>query len=332
VAAAFAVICAHVAIRVVEDVPDIHSTAWWAGNLWGAASRWGVDAFIMASGALLLDPSKEEPLGVFYRKRAARVLIPLLFWSAFYLGLRAVFGSGLTREALLNALLTGKPYYHLWYLFMIPGLYFYTPFLRRYIGATPPRERRIAVASLLALAALYTFFRYFYRASVGETAFTLFVPYVGLFLAGYEWRAGGPPRISARALWGVILLCWAAIALGSYPLVGRYGPYQGLYLYDRLSPFNIAIAMSLFALFYRTDVPARAPAWVQRAVARLYPATFGIYLIHPLWLTLLERLDLITHPLHPAIGVPLIVVMAYLLAYLLTRVMLRIPALRRTVC
>lgn len=38
----------------------------------------------MISGFLLLDEGKEEPLGVFYSKRASRILIPLIFWSLSY--------------------------------------------------------------------------------------------------------------------------------------------------------------------------------------------------------------------------------------------------------
>src|SRR5215216_3311907 len=62
-------------------------------NHWGAGprsavifyytlSRNGVPLFFLISGYLLL--SKQEDLSVFFRKRAARIVVPFLVWSILY--------------------------------------------------------------------------------------------------------------------------------------------------------------------------------------------------------------------------------------------------------
>ncbi len=42
----------------------------------------------MISGALLLDPRREQSLGSFYRRRVAKVVVPLLCRSVLYAGWR----------------------------------------------------------------------------------------------------------------------------------------------------------------------------------------------------------------------------------------------------
>lgn len=58
---------------------------WWISNVYDSISRWGVPVFVMVSGALLLDTSKQEGILTFYKKRLSKIFIPIIFWTAFYL-------------------------------------------------------------------------------------------------------------------------------------------------------------------------------------------------------------------------------------------------------
>ncbi len=84
ISAIFAVVFLHVSASVVVE-STVGSGYWWFGNLYDSAARWCVPVFAMVSGALLLDPHKKEALSTFYMKRLSRILIPILFWSAFFL-------------------------------------------------------------------------------------------------------------------------------------------------------------------------------------------------------------------------------------------------------
>lgn len=109
--AIWAVIFLHVAGFFVVSEP-IGSTYWWIGSAYDAITRWCVPVFVMISGALLLDSSKQEALGVFYRKRMVRILWPLVFWSVFYLAWISLknYKMGLPTSplALAKTLLWGK--------------------------------------------------------------------------------------------------------------------------------------------------------------------------------------------------------------------------------
>src|SRR5689334_4222130 len=129
----FAVIAQHAAHRTtLFGVPNIHSATWWSILSIEAACRWAVPLFVMLSGALLLDPQRRETPIEFYRKRFWRIGIPLVFWSLFYL-LPGIAVDGFSSSALAEGgtkLAHGRPAYHMYFLFIIAGLYLLTPYLR----------------------------------------------------------------------------------------------------------------------------------------------------------------------------------------------------------
>ena len=81
VIAAFGVVVGHVSIWVVSMMEPL-SFDWWVGSFGHFMARWTVPVFVMVSGALLLDPSKEDRPIDFYKKRMRRILVPLIFWTA----------------------------------------------------------------------------------------------------------------------------------------------------------------------------------------------------------------------------------------------------------
>jgi len=87
IVAIYAVVFLHVSAAVVLG-NEVGTEYWWIGNIYDSAMRWCVPTFVMISGALLLDPDKQEDLKTFYAKRLSRILIPILFWSAFF----SIFG------------------------------------------------------------------------------------------------------------------------------------------------------------------------------------------------------------------------------------------------
>ena len=64
---------------------DFEVWRWWIVDIYQSLSRVGVPLFVMLSGALLLQPSKKEPLRLFFKKRWTRIGLPFLFWGQFTL-------------------------------------------------------------------------------------------------------------------------------------------------------------------------------------------------------------------------------------------------------
>jgi surface polysaccharide O-acyltransferase-like enzyme len=93
--------------------------------------HYAVPLFVMLSGIVLMDKC-DEPLSLFYRKRLRRICVPLLPAVLFFTALR-IFRDGDAATLVLKETLLGRPYYHLWFAFMLIGVYLFMPFLVRLV-------------------------------------------------------------------------------------------------------------------------------------------------------------------------------------------------------
>lgn len=280
-----AVIGQHVAHRTtLFGISDLHSVTWWNIMSVEAACRWAVPLFVMLSGALLLDLSHGEAPNEFYRKRFWRIGIPLVFWSLFYTLPRAAAHGfdGAAMADIGTRLAHGRPAYHMYFLFVIAGLYLATPYLRimiRGLSRAELRTLRTLWITLILLAWGAGLLNNLY--GYGHTVLTEFVPYLGYYLAGYELRQS---RLSSRGMWITSLVIGLAIALMvlvTVPLVDQFGVTDRTrYLYDYFSPTVIAVSVCLFLLMV-TAFDRPHDGMLGRWVALAAPATLGIYLMHP---------------------------------------------------
>lgn len=326
--AILAVVLLHVSAAVVIQCPP-GTVHWWIGNLVDSTTRWCVPVFVMISGALLLDPGRQETAATFYRKRAARIAIPLLFWTVFYLlwamlkGIRS--GHPPLPGELAERVLAGVPHYHMWFLYMILPLYLVTPFLRRLVRATDRRVFGTATVSLLALAAGVTAIGY--PEPVGRGSFlTLFLYYIPWFLLGYMLRTMQGDVSRTRTV-PLALLTMATTAAGVHLLTLRLGLDSGLYFYDYLSITVILMSLAM-ALFFRSLAWVPGTPALSRRLARL---TLGVYLVHPVPLELLQHAGLDPLNVHPGIYIPTAFLLATGLSAVGVLVLQRIPILARVV-
>ena len=117
---------------------------WWMVNIYQTLGRTGVPLFVMLTGALLLQPSKIEPVRVFFKKRWARIGLPFLFWGAIYFAWDYYADHiALTSSFVFQGILSG-PYFQFWYLYMLVGLYLLTPILRVVVAHATPRFSSIS--------------------------------------------------------------------------------------------------------------------------------------------------------------------------------------------
>ncbi|QAZ67925.1 acyltransferase [Solidesulfovibrio carbinolicus] len=287
--AAFAVVVIHVTAPLYAQIATLHRTDWWIANVVNCAMRFAVPLFVMLAGALLL--GHNEDAAAFYGKRAARLLPAFIFWSVFYLLFAwATGGDGLDmQERFVNAVLvTGATYYHLWYLPMFFGLMLVHPFLNAWLlGRRPER------ADLVAFFAVVAFFAALHQAAELIEAVKglrlewagAFAWFVGCYAAGYVLETRLNRRLPNLLLGGVFVAVVAAGALGNFALVMATGLVQRQYLLPDSGVAVLAMTAALFCLFRQNA--ASLPQ--SRFVAATAEASFGVYLIHPIFLYVLDH-------------------------------------------
>lgn len=90
-------------------------------------TRYAVPCFVMLSGAFILTNDKNIDFSRFYKHSFIKVGIPTILFSLMYICCRIV-----TKENFSDIVidtLNGRPIGHMWYLFMLAGLYAVTPFI-----------------------------------------------------------------------------------------------------------------------------------------------------------------------------------------------------------
>ena len=125
----FAVVLLHTSTTWLA-LAEEGSAEWTALMAWDGLTRWCVPVFVLLSGAFLLDPNKPLTVRFLLRGRLPRILAALLAWGFFYnlIYFRNAGVAGVRNALLLT--LRGQTEYHLWYLYMLLGLYLLTPVLR----------------------------------------------------------------------------------------------------------------------------------------------------------------------------------------------------------
>ena len=138
IVATLMVIAIHVTSPTVEQFGAVAPGGWWAANWWNSLTRPAVPLFVMLSGYLLF--AKDYPLGDFLRRRFSRVLIPAFFWMLVF-SVYNYFANGhpRTAEELVRSLVSGPVYFHLWFIYMIIGLYLVYPILRPWVRSADDR-------------------------------------------------------------------------------------------------------------------------------------------------------------------------------------------------
>ncbi|MBO9355322.1 acyltransferase family protein [Bordetella petrii] len=318
--AALAVVLLHSAAQAVSDAGAYGSSDWLAANLYDSAVRWCVPVFVMVSGALLLDGDRPQDARRFYLRRATRICAPLVFWTLFYLCWRSLLDwwddGRIDFSFWPRKVAEGAPYYHLWYLYMIVGLYLFAPLVRALYQRSQPAARRLWVVGILGIAILDALYRQALGAGQGFFL-TWFLPYLGYFVAGrmiYDGELRVPRPALVLAL-SVLATAWGVSTLSE---AGRLN----LYFYDY---FSITVPfMSLAAFQWIMNTPRVPP------LSTLAPLTFGVYLIHPLFLDLADRAGAPTGP-GAAWNVPLLAAAVFGLSAAASWLLRRHPVTRRLV-
>lgn len=101
---------------------------WNMMNFYDSISRWGVPILVMISGSLFL--SRDISLERLYKKNILKLVIVFIIWSLCYSSIFNIIVS-YSLKNFISAFIKG--HYHLWFLYMIIGLYMITPFLRKII-------------------------------------------------------------------------------------------------------------------------------------------------------------------------------------------------------
>ncbi len=332
------VVAIHVFAGMVANPQVRGSAGWWGAVVADIGFVWVVPVFVMISGALVLAPQQHAAgPGAFYRKRLPRLLTALIFWSLLYFLLVRTLFSQIrpTRLDVARFVLDGQPYTHLYFLWLIIGLYVVAPVLASFLEGGGQR-RALVFAAVVLGATVITGMSSSVLTAMGDDsplvllALTQWLPYAGYFLAGWALRT---VRLSGWRLAVAAAFTLLAVAVS----IVQYGARPAVPLVDAVLPlsyFGPVVAVASLGVFVcATSMLSR---WrpgprVQRMVRELSDCAFGVFLVHFAIMVLLRGVP----PFDAAVGSLTLSVLEWVLvlgiSFLVVSLMRKVPGLRRVV-
>jgi surface polysaccharide O-acyltransferase-like enzyme len=323
--ALYAVIILHSTSLLLMQFGKVPVNDWLVADFLNAIVRFAVPAFVMITGALLL-PRESDPVA-FLKKRLTRVVIPFLFWSLVYIAYSwhneefAFTGDAWTNGKIVLHFLKVGSSYHLWYVYMLIGLYFFIPVIGKFVRNASEREILYFLAVWFAVMMITQPYLLRYNPSVDMHYFAGFSGYLvlGYYLAYKDFT------IKHLRLWMILLfiLSVALITIGTWMLTG-YPKLPGTMLYEPVSPTVVTLSVSMF-MIVKLTMP-NVPVIVTRIRDFAGGYNYGIYLAHALVLYFLDDPFGISYKLcTPIVSIPVTALVCIIISLLLVWIISKIP-------
>ncbi len=312
----------------------VNMSFWQAAGTRAAINElyWAVPCFIMVTGALLLQPSRQIGYKKLFSKYIARVLKAIVVFGVLFAVLEAIFNPSMrTWSVFLGGVaevFTGNTWAHMWYLYCLVGLYLLLPLYKAFTATAVERDVRYLLIvyglfqSLLPLLGIW-------NIPCGFTIHMASIYPFWLFLGYYLYAWGG--RLPRGAYSAMALAGTAALAALTYVRL-RWNVEALDRLFSYSSPLVILQAAGVAGWFFRCGGERFAP--VKKVLANIDRHSFGIYLIHMAYVRLIyKHLHFVPYSLGLG-GVPgilLVVLAAFAAAYVTDMVMKKLPVFRSIV-
>jgi surface polysaccharide O-acyltransferase-like enzyme len=291
------------------------------------------------NGDCPLFSERQETAAAFYRRAGSKLIVPTVSWSAFFF-LALHFRKGEDAPSLVEFLLLGHT--HLWYLYVLVGLYAVVPALRKLVAALSDREMLLLLAVGFVTGGLYNLQQLWAtgRAGYSIAEWPLYVPY--LLLGHYMMRRiavgrsstpstlgrrGTPSYIAGNTAYLVLFAVSCLLLLATLAACAPLGEVGVCMAQCYMNPLVVACAIGVFGYFATLDDRCRWTALVAKAA----PCALGVYCIHPAVITACKQLGLDLPHLSPWLSGPLLTISVFLISLVAVLVLRRLPVLRRGV-
>ena len=278
--------------------------------------RVAVPLFLMISGALLL---RKNTVITFEKCKVyiVRMLLVLATFGLAYCLIESFMNGQRGFSLIINSianLLSGESWGVMWYVYMIIGIYMLMPILKKYTDNCDNREFATSMILFFIIGSMIPTINGFLGLKI--TNFYLGISiYVFYFLLGQcMYRC----RISSRYLWVLLIIGCIGTTIKNELAIKMDG--------DLASSFMVMISLAIFVLFKNIDFKEN------RWVSFIAKYSFGIYLIHCLWINILYKgLHIYPDIMPPVIGEFAIYLCVFLASCVGSVILCRIPLFRKII-
>ena len=244
------------------------------------------------------------------------MILPFVFWSLVYISrsiiLRFQAGENMSlvdiaREFFVQ--LRDGSSLHLWYIYMIIGLYLFIPIIGKWVRNATEKEIRYFLIIWLCTLFLDQPIISKIKPEIDLSYFTGFLGYLilGYYLRIKTFETRRKLKLTALAMLFAGLL---STIVGTY-LILYYKNEYGSTFYECLSPNIFLYATGLFLLFKNKDTNSRFIVPVRNFICKY---SYGIFLVHVLVLYLLDDIGVTWDFINPIAGIPVTVFLCLIIS------------------
>jgi len=318
---------------IITQIGTAEIARWWTVNIYITLGDMGVPLFVLLSGALLLRPSKIEAMGIFFKKRLNRIVLPFIFWGIAYFAFRYfVNHENLTIGSIIQGIQTG-PYYHFWFLYMIFGLYLLTPALRVLVANAERKILELLLVLWFFGTAILPAIALFDHYSLDNKVFVI-VGWIGYYILGVYLLSS---KVQTRKTYLTLFAALAGGTVGTFFMTLYVGGEAGNFFYNQLGAAIILAATAVFLLLRnipKSKIENGSPRanWLLHKIGQ---NTLGIYLFHIMVLETLQTgvlgFTLSVNTLMPLVEVPLITVITLFVCLGVVLALKKVPYLKKAI-
>jgi surface polysaccharide O-acyltransferase-like enzyme len=291
-------------------------------------ARTSVPLFVMISGFFLL-PMKCST-SVFFKKRFTRIVYPFLAWCvayAFYFMLyRGDSLAGCLKNIANIPINFGTDVGHLWYIYMLIGLYLITPVISPWLEKCSKNEMR-AFLGIWLVTTLLPYIHLAFPALLGECYWNdtptlyYFTGFIGYFILGHYVRKYG--FVKTYQLIAILAIGYVMSALIFSHQLGVTSDCGKVELSWGFNTINVV--MMTYAVF---GLVSKIKTTTNEKVAKIFMSmslySFAIYLVHVMILNCMhdEVFDGIDNVF---IAVPCLTLSTFIIGYAVTKLLSYIP-------
>lgn len=305
-------------------------------SLYDGFSRMSVPLFMIVSAFLLVPLKEGQSMAEFYKRRAMRILPAFLFFMVIYSTVPVLWNqidletsfTDLARIPLNFPTLAG----HLWFMYPLISLYLFIPLISPWLAKASAREERFFIG-LFFVSTCMPYLNRFFGEVWGQCFWNefhmlwYFSGYLGyLVLAHYirvhlDWSRG--KRLVVGAVSMAVGAVWTILSFYVQAVPGVLHVTPELEIGWSFCTINCVLlttgAFLLFTCIRRT----KAPVWI----AELSNLSYGMYLMHILWLGMWVHVFKGEMQLHTGIAIPAIACATFLCCAISTKLLALIPYL-----
>ncbi len=300
------------------------------GNIFNSLSRPAVPLFLMISGALLLREDKNKTFRDMLRS-ARNMLILIVIWAVIYASIQHIAfpliqGNDISVSSFMFAIIKG--HYHMWYLYMLIGIYLSIPILRAFVK----KENKHIVLWYILIFALTTAikpivsaFSYFnenvliINTIIDQFRLDYFAGYTAYVLAGWYIAHCGIEKRNVRKLIYLLGIFSACATILFTQFTGDY-----YHLHTETGLFVFLYSISIFLFVVRRNITSR-----NKWMILISGLSFGIYIVHVIFNSIIG--DMLIKIQNPLLHIPLRFIFLFGCSFVVCYFLSKIPLLKKMI-